>query len=133
MATDPLDQKAVLIEQLGIAVIACAQEGSQDLWLFVQAGDGWVQSSLYEIGEGVLVYRASLENLLEPLYALWEFDPPAKRWSGMVIEIHGKSFTSEFFFEGELPDEDAAVQARELLISQRFANFRVVYPQHPYD
>jgi hypothetical protein len=125
-----LDQKKAIFQRLGETMLACAQTGVDDLWLFAKAGDGWVEISLFEIGEGTLTWCDPEGRLTDSLFTLWEVDPPDQRWYGMAFEVHGQSFTTEFYFDGELPGDEVTGAARELLISRRFANFTVIYSSH---
>lgn len=127
MDIDRLNQKKAVFQRLGQAVLRGSKTGGDDLWLFVKAGDGWVDTSLFEIGSGTLTWCEIDDDLCNALFTLWEIDPPDKRWFGMVFEVHGQSFTTEFYFDGELPGDDYSGEAREFLISRRFANFTIIY------
>jgi len=127
MDTGRLDQKKAIFQRLGEAVLRCSRTGGDDLWLFVKAGRGWVDISLFEIGDGKLIWCETDGDLSDALFDLWEIDPRDQRWYGMVFEVHGQSFTTEFYFDGELPGNEVNGEAREFLISRRFANFTVIY------
>ena len=133
MDIERLKQKKAVLQRIGEGMLASSNTGIDDLWLFVKAGAGWVDISLYEIGEGTLTWCRRDILLSDALFDLWEIDPQDKRWFGMVFEVHGQSFTTEFFFDGELPGDEVNGEAREFLISRRFANFKVVYPPMAQD
>ncbi len=104
------------------------------VYLYVEAGEGWVGPSLYkDEGSEVRYFDPGDSDLDDALFDAWHIEQPDKRWSVMHYVIEGGKFDTKFEF-GELrrpgeSDDDR----RERVLHARYGGKPIIYPPLPGD
>ena len=102
------------------------------VYLYVEAGDGWVGPSLYkDEGSQVRYFDPGKSDLCDALFDAWYIEEPDKRWTVMHYTINGGKFDAKFDF-GELrrPGESGD-DRRERVLRARFGDKPIIYRPMP--
>lgn len=119
---------------LGAGYAVVAQMATQDLradpegmLLYVEAGDGWVEPSLYQDVGDKIIYRECSWDVAEKLFALWKSEDVNKRWAVMKMKILHGSFSAEFRFDDELDPGETSVDRTLKALKEEFGDKPVDY------
>ena len=132
MAADKYDLLGPALSKIGRAAMSIVGGEPDGVYLYVEAGEGWVDISLYkDEGAQVRYFDAGETDLVDALFDAWYIEEPDKRWTVMHYTINGGKFNAEFEF-GELrrageSDDDR----RERILHARYGDKPIVYPPPP--
>jgi len=96
-------------------------------FLYVEAGRGWVDMSIFKDLGDHLLYRDPMDGLSSALLSLWDTEEPAKRWFAMQYRIEGSKFDVSFTYE-PLDPETSTIDRCDVILRQHYGNKQVVYP-----
>jgi hypothetical protein len=120
--------------ELGPAYAEIAQLAARDIradpegtFLYVEAGDAWVEHSLFKDVGNSIIYRDGSNELSDKLLEIWEAEAPDKRWTVMQMTIHSASFDAEFGYNEMFDEADPAFDHRNVAIKERFGDKPVDY------
>lgn len=129
MQNHEIDKRAALLNSIGDSILNGEDPVGKHLWLFAEVGEGWAGVALFKVGKGQVIWVDDyLMDLADSLIALWESEPPERRFDALVFELQGTKFDSHFYYAGELPFDETGYDRREGLIHKRFGNYAIVYP-----
>ena len=102
-----------------------------DVFLFVEAGEGWVDASPYRDEGDVVRYFDPTQALCDALFDLWYAEDPDKRWTEMHYVIQGGRFDAKFEFDDMSLPDDGSMDRRERVLRARYGDKPIVYPPPP--
>jgi hypothetical protein len=114
-----------------IARDAVRSLGGVDLpiWLYIEAGDGWVEPSLYQIRPDAVEWTDPDMAFVDIIENAWYALDTGQRWAVMEMDIADGRFTSHMRFPGEVPTDGAgSMDRREAALAARFGDKPVIYP-----
>lgn len=102
------------------------------IFLYVEAGNGWIGSSLFR-DEGVAIkyYRSSMELDRAISDAREEEERPHMRWSVMEFAVENDKFQVRFKFPEEVDVEKFDENRRDGVLQARFGEREITYPPFP--
>lgn len=119
------------LSEIGEELASIVGGDPDGVYLYVEAGEGWIGPSLYkDVGETVRYFDGSPE-LSEMLMDLRSSQEPRKRWSVMEYEIKGTMFDAYFKYPDEVDVSDFDEDRREIALKKRYGDKPVVYPPLP--
>lgn len=132
MAADKLDALGPLLSEVGLEAVAIADGDAAGLYLYAEAGEGWVGPSLFkDEGDRISYLRLGRSKLGDLIIAARETEPDlSKRWSVMEYVIEDGKFEAKFKFPDEVDvegDEDH-MERRDRFLMARYGDKPVVYP-----
>ena len=128
MDSKKLDRLGSLYDAIGQELIRIVGNGSKKIFYYAEAGEGWVDQSIYEVSSDSLNWFYASEKLTNLLFEAWAAEKPSKRWSTMEYEIEGTRFTTRFRFPDEVNLEDTSTERRDEVLRRRFGNKPENYP-----
>ena len=128
MDNEELDHLGSLYEAIGQELIRIVGNGSKKIFYYAEAGEGWVDQSIYEVNADSLDWFYASQELTDLLFEAWAADEPSKRWSTMEYELEGTRFTTRFRFPDEVNVEETSMARRDEVLRRRFGNKPENYP-----
>jgi len=130
MPKDKYDALGPLLSEIGEEAVRIVGGDPSGVWLYVEAGEGWVGPSLFR-DEGNLVKYFDPEdsNISELIMEARETEPDVgKRWVVMEYEIKGNTFDVAFKFSDEVDVEVDIDERRQAILKARYGDKPIVYP-----
>jgi hypothetical protein len=121
-----------LYAEIGRQVSHDIGENPDGVFLYVEAGDGWVDASVFKDKGGFVQYYDASVELSELIIEAWETEPSGKRWAVMMYEIKDGAFDATFRFPEEIDPEPVGIQRREDALRKRYGDKPVQYPPIPH-
>jgi hypothetical protein len=101
------------------------------VYLYVEAGEGWIGPSVFKDEGSELRYFDGTPELSELLLKAWKTEDPDKRWTVMEYQINGTKFDVQFEFPDEIDPNETEMERRPRALKRRFGGKPVVYPPWP--
>jgi hypothetical protein len=120
-----------LLEDIGRQIFEDIGEDPDGVFLYAEAGDGWVERSVFKDKGSYVQYYPSSVELCEAIIEAWEAEPPDKRWAVMMYEIKDGRFDATFRFPEEIDPKFVGIQRREDALRERYGDKPVKYPPIP--
>ena len=98
------------------------------VFLYVEAGEGWVGPSLFRDESDVVRYYEPNQPLCDALFALWYAEDQDKRWTEMHYVIESSKFHAQFEFDDMRLPDDGSMDRRERVLRARYGDKLIVYP-----
>jgi hypothetical protein len=105
--------------------------GPDGIYLYVEAGEGWIGPSVFKDEGSVVRYYDGTPELSELLLKAWNAEEPDKRWAVMEYAISGTKFDVQFQFPDEIDPNESEVERRPRALERRFGDKPVIYPAWP--
>lgn len=135
MPTEKLDALGPALSEVGLEVVEIAHGEADALFLYVEAGEGWVRPSLFkEDGDMVRDLELRGSPLAELIIDARETEPDvSKRWSVMEYVIEDGKFEAKFQFpeDVDVEGDDDILERRDAILKARYGDKPVVYPPPP--
>lgn len=115
----------------GIAhdVVRLVGDDKYPIWVYMEAGDGWLQPSIFQNRPEVVQWCGSDPEFFELVMDAWYAQNIEMRWATMEMEIDDGRFKTRFRYPGEVdPDGINAGERRQLLLDTRYGDKAVIYP-----
>lgn len=133
MPVDNLDALGPALSEVGLETVAVAGGQTTALYLYVEAGEGWVGPSLFkDEGDQVRYIRLGRSKLGDLIIVARETEPDlSKRWSVMEYVIEDGKFEAKFKFpdEVDVEGEGDSIERRDVFLKARYGDKPVVYPE----
>ena len=114
-------------EEIGRLVAEDVRADPEGTYLYAEAGEGWVEVSIFkDLGES-LIYREGSHDLCWALLDVWEAEEPDKRWSALHYVISDGKFEVSFDYWEAIDPEESSLDRRERAIRERFGDKAVDY------
>jgi hypothetical protein len=132
MAQDKLDTLGPLMNEIGQELANIADGDPEGVFLYVEAGEGWVAQSVFK-DEGMLVryLDSNQTDLVDLLFEAWRAQPEGKRWSVMEYAIEDGHYSVSFKYPEEIDVDTMDPKHREDALRARYGDKPVVYPPMP--
>jgi hypothetical protein len=136
MTKDKFDLLGPLMNDIGQEILSIIGGDTEDIFLYVEIGEGWIGSSVYKNEEDCIrYYRTRDSNLSNLLREAWLAEPEGQnmRWSVLEYNIRGGKFDVVFRYPEEVQVDvyDKDDGRREAAVRARFGDKPVVYPPRP--
>lgn len=114
-------------EEIGRLVAEDVRADPEGAYLYAEAGEGWVEVSIFkDLGES-LIYREGSHDLCWALLDVWEAEEPDKRWSALHYVISNGKFQVSFDYWEATDLKESSLDRRERAIRERFGDKAVDY------
>jgi hypothetical protein len=128
-----MSQQGMLFSQIAASVAQFVGSTAWPIWAYIEAGDGWVQPSIFKERSKVVDYvlgdHVRRGELSDAILDAWNAEAPGKRWAVMEMDIADGRFTTRLRYPGEVPADGAGSMDRsEAAIEARFGSKPVIYP-----
>lgn len=128
MPDDKYEKLGPAYAEIGAEAAAIVGGDPNGIFLYAEAGDGWISASLFkDEGEIVRYFRATYE-LNEMIADAHSAEEEDKRWAVMTFEVTGTEFRAKFKFPDEVDVENLDQDRREAALKLRFGDKPIVYP-----
>jgi hypothetical protein len=128
---DKFDELGPLLAEIGGELADIVGGEPDGVYLYVEAGPGWIGPSLFkDEGDVVRYYRGSA-RLSELLLDFWNVEEPEKRWAVMEYGIRGTKFDAAFQFPEEIDPEETEMDRRPRALQRRYGDKPVIFPPWP--
>jgi hypothetical protein len=132
MGQDKPDLLGPLMNEIGQELVKITDGNPDGIFLYVEAGSGWIEPSIFKDDGQIINYLESDETRLDDLlFDAWKAEPEDKRWSVMEYEISGGKFAVTFKYPEEVDVESIVEDRREEILRARYGDRPVVYPPMP--
>jgi hypothetical protein len=122
---------APLFNEIGRQIFEDIGENPNGVFLYAEAGDGWVEPSIFKDKGSFVQYYSPSTQLCELIIEAWEAEPPDKRWVVMMYEIEGGRFDATFRFPEEINPDESSFERSESVLRQRYGDKPIRYPPIP--
>lgn len=96
-------------------------------FMYVEAGEGWVEPSLFkDIGDKI-IYKSASRELCEKLYNIWEAEEPDKRWAALQYTISEGQFRVKLQYPEDLDPEESSIDRRPRVLKEKFGDKPIDY------
>ena len=132
MAQDKLDTLGPIMNEIGQELANIADGDPEGVFLYVEAGEGWVAQSVFK-DEGMLVryLDSNQTDLVDLLFEAWRAQPEGKRWSVMGYAIEDGHYSVSFKYPEEIDVDTMDPKHREDALRARYGDQPVGYPPMP--
>jgi hypothetical protein len=120
-----------ILADVGGELTEIAGGNPDGVYLYVEAGEGWVGPSVFKDDGDVVRYYDGTPELSELLLKAWKAEAPNKRWAVMEYEINGTTFDVQFQFPDEVNQNETEMDRRPRALKRRFGDKPVIYPPWP--
>lgn len=96
-------------------------------FMYAEAGEGWIEPSLFKDVGNRIIYREPSNALSDKLLQAWEAEEPDKRWAALRYEIASGRFTVSFIYPDELNAEESSFERSERVLKEKFGDKPVDY------
>ena len=128
MTTDKLDLLGPALSRIGQEVMRIVGGEPNGIYVYVEAGDGWVGPSIFkDEGDSVRYIDDNRRDLSRAIMNAWRLEPEDKRWTGMEYTIDGGKFNARFQFD-DLTAYDGSIDRSERFLHARYGDKPIVYP-----
>jgi hypothetical protein len=128
---DRIDKLGPMLSEIGGLAADDAGGDPDGLYLYVEAGDRWISSSLFkDEGDSVRYFDVSSE-LSDLIYEFWRAEDRDKRWAVMEYETKGTKFDARFKYPEEVDVESFDDDRREIALKKRYGDKPIIYPPWP--
>jgi hypothetical protein len=119
-----------LLSELGQELAALLGGNPDGVFLYVEAGEGWVAPSVFRADGDVVRYHPSEDSAVsEILSDIWYAEPDkTKRWSVMEYVVQNGKFRAEYKFPDEVDVTKPDNARREAALRAHFGRRTVIYP-----
>ena len=114
-------------EDVGRIVSEDVRADPDGAYLYAEAGEGWVEPSIFKDLGNRLVYREGSHELSLKLLEIWEAEEPDKRWSALHYTISNGRFEASLDYWEDIDPEESTLDRRERAIRKRFGDKPVDY------
>lgn len=114
-------------EEIGRIVAEDIRADPEGTYLYVEAGEGWVEPSIFKDAGNRIVYREGSHDLCWKLLEVWEAEEPDKRWSALHYSISNGRFEVSFDYGEGIDPQESTLDRRERAIRKRFGDKPVDY------
>jgi hypothetical protein len=131
MPTDKYETLGPLLSEIGREAVEITGGDPNGIFLYVEAGDGWVGPSVFKDDGKAVRYFDPSPRLCDLLIEAWEAEEPDKRWAAMEYEIRDGKFDTRLKYPEDLKPDDDVDDRREAVLKARYGNRPVIYPPIP--
>jgi len=133
MGNDKLDSLGRLYADLGGELARIVGGNPDGIFLYAEAGEGWVGASIFKDEGDVVQYFDPSPAACELLMQAWktENSDSRMRWSVMSYEINGTRFNTKLKYPDEIEVKSFDIERREAALRARFGDKPVIYPPPP--
>lgn len=119
-----------LLSELGQELAELLGGNPDGVFLYVEAGEGWVAPSVFRADGDVVRYHSSEDSAVsEILSDIWYAEPDkTKRWSVMEYVVQNGKFRAKYKFPDEVDVTKPDNARREAALRAHFGRRKVVYP-----
>ena len=129
MPATKLDKASQGLEAIARNAVRLLGSNAFPIWLYIEAGDGWVEPSIYQIRPEALEWTDPSMDFVDEVENAWYALDADQRWAVMEMDIADGRFTTTMRFLGEVPPDGAwSMDRREAAIAARFGDKPVIYP-----
>lgn len=119
------------MSRVGRETMAIVGGDPNGIFLYVEAGEGWVGPSLYREEIDVVRYYEPTSFLSDALFDLWYAEDQDKHWTEMHYAIESGIFNAKFEFDDMRLPDDGSIDRRERVLHARYGDKPIVYPPAP--
>jgi hypothetical protein len=132
VSAEKFDILSSLITEIGNEVAEIVGGDPNGAYLYSEAGEGWIGTSVFkDEGEVVRYFDPTLE-LEELLLEFRKTEEAGKRWVIMEYEVKGTKFDAQFKYPEEVTVESFGDDdRREIALKKRYGDKPVIYPPWP--
>ena len=120
-----------LYGEIGRQIFADIGENPNGVFLYSEAGDGWVEVSVFKDKGNFVQYYSPSRELSDLVIKAWKTEPPGTRWVVMMYEIKDSAFDATFRFPEEIDSDESSFERSEAVLKQRYGDKPVKYPPIP--
>lgn len=131
MAEDKFEKLGPMFGAVGVEAATIIGGDPDGLYLYVEVGKGWIESSVFRDEGDVVRYYSASSDLNDVIMEAWEAEVLAKRWAVMEYEVQGTKFDVQFRFPDEVDVESFEVDRREEALKRRYGDKPILYPPVP--
>lgn len=131
MTIDKYDILGPLYSDIGGELAEIVGGDSDGVYLYVEAGDGWIDPSIFKDEGAVVRYFDASSHLCDLIAKAWKTEEPDKRWAVMEYEITGQKFDVRFKFPEGIDPAESEVERRPVALKARYGNKPIIYPPIP--
>jgi len=131
MSEDKFDILSALLNEIGGEIAEIVGGDPAGTYLYAEAGEGWIGSSLFKDEGSAVRYYDTTEELDELLLEFRMTEGRGKRWAVMEYEIKGTKVDAQFMYSEDVDVEDFDEDRREIALKKRYGDKPVIYPPWP--
>lgn len=128
MAADHFDALGPAMARIGENIYGTIGGRPEGIYLYVEIGDGWVDTSLFRNEGNRVVYYWGSHELPDLVMDAWCLEPADKRWTAMHYTIEGGKFDAAFEFDNLEGSTESTSERRDRILHARYGNKPIVYP-----
>jgi hypothetical protein len=132
MAAKKFDLLGPAIADIGREAVRIAGGNPDGIFLYAEAGDDWVGTSLFKEEATSVRYIEIGDSPLDGLImGAWCLEPVDKRWTAMNYTINGGRFHTSFTFDDLESSKESIVDRRRRVLRARYGDRPIAYPPLP--
>ena len=131
MSEDKFDILSALLNEIGGEIAEIVGGDPAGTYLYAEAGEGWIGSSLFKDEGSAVRYYDTTDELDDLLLEFRKTEEPGKRWAVMEYEVKGTKFDAQFKYPEEVDVESFDDDRREIALKKRYGDKPVIYPPWP--
>lgn len=134
MVDDSFSTQSERFSQIAADIAQFVGSTALPIWAYIEAGDGWVQPSIFQerLDAAEYVDHGPPVNgdLCDLIMAAWDAEAPDKRWAAMEMDIADGRFTTRLRYHDDVPRDDGygSTDRSDTALAARFGDKPVIYP-----
>ena len=100
----------------------------EDVYVFIEAGDQWQGSAVFENLEDRVICHRPSDILIDEIGRVWEAAETDKKWSIIHYDIKDGQFDAEFLYTADLEHHPFEYDYRQDALTARYGDKPVIYP-----
>ena len=131
MSEDKFEILGALLNEIGGEIAEIVGGDPAGTYLYAEAGEGWIGSSLFKDEGSTVRYYDTTDDLDDLLLEFRKTEGPGKRWVVMEYEVVGTKFDAQFKYPEEVDVESFDDDRRDIALKKRYGDKPVIYPPWP--
>lgn len=121
-----------ILSEIAVNVSKIAGPGSGDAFLYAEADDGWVASSVFKELQDQVAYRRIPEDpdidIWEDILDVWHAAPSDQKWKALIMTVSGEKFDARFQYSEGWDENEDELDRRHRMVKAKFGDKPITYP-----
>lgn len=132
MSEEKFEYLGELLNEIGSEIAQTVGGDPAGTFLYAEAGEGWIGSSLFKDEGSAVRYYDTTDELDDLLLKFRNTEKPGMRWTVMEYEVKGTKVDAQFKYPEEVIVESFAdADRREIALKKRYGDKPIIYPPWP--
>ena len=119
-----------ILSDIGALVGFEAGVGEGDAFLYAEAAENVVGTSLFKEKEDRVTYIRSSQDLSFLILDLWDAAPADKKWRALLMTVSGDTFDARFHYDEGWDRAESEYERRPRVLAAKFGDKPIEFPDY---